>query len=693
MSIKTSFHRPLKTSLAALAVGGMTALFAADAAACGGLFCNSANPVNQAAERIIFAQNDDGTVTAAIEILYEGPSESFAWVLPVPPGEIDVKVSSKQALDALQQASNPIYRLNVSVDEGCAAPQLANAGGSAGVSDPTTAAPSAAEADDAPAVEVVASGNTGPYSWEQIEVNPDLDDREQVAVDWLEKNGYDALDPETLRPYLDENMNLVAFKLTKNAGQNSGSVRPILITYQGDNPTIPIRPTAVAANEDMGVMTWVLGEERAIPTSYYHLELNEAHINWFNAGPTYNDVIIAAADEAGGNGFVTEQSGPAATFSETIYPSWKDEQWQTFRTGQFDSIESFLMSAQTIAQAPFINAGGGFAGPLGAPLVASGQPVYDGWLDLMSDPEVVPLREGATPEGFLACMSCYFESDVAVRTDAYPSTDYDPETDPLLDMDVPAFLDKMEELVIQPLADTAALFDDHEHVTRFYTTLSPDEMIVDPVFDFKSGMKDVDNNHVADQIMQCSEDQTDWRIELPQGQVIEGDGTTWPVTLESGMPLNFRVVQLSTMGSQVIDDNSEEIAEQLVSLGVGDINDDFEMNEDPGGTDDTTTPPEAVDITDPESLGDEPAADDPSATNEDPRARDDNASGEGDSATEDAIAAMTDGIVDDMEGDDGKSRSSSDGGCSIASTGTKTPFSPAWLLALGALLLRRRRGA
>jgi hypothetical protein len=60
-----------------------TALFAAAGAvcarpalACGGFFCSQQQPVNQAAERIIFADNGDGTVTAVIQILYQGPSES-----------------------------------------------------------------------------------------------------------------------------------------------------------------------------------------------------------------------------------------------------------------------------------------------------------------------------------------------------------------------------------------------------------------------------------------------------------------------------------------------------------------------------------------------------------------------------------------------------------------------------------------
>ena len=38
------------------------------AQACGGLFCAAAAQVNQAAERIIFSKNADGTVTAVVQI-------------------------------------------------------------------------------------------------------------------------------------------------------------------------------------------------------------------------------------------------------------------------------------------------------------------------------------------------------------------------------------------------------------------------------------------------------------------------------------------------------------------------------------------------------------------------------------------------------------------------------------------------
>ena len=65
----------LLNSTLALGLSAAFGVSAVDSAfACGGLFCSAANPVNQAAERIIFAQSA-GRVDAVIEIQYEGPSE------------------------------------------------------------------------------------------------------------------------------------------------------------------------------------------------------------------------------------------------------------------------------------------------------------------------------------------------------------------------------------------------------------------------------------------------------------------------------------------------------------------------------------------------------------------------------------------------------------------------------------------
>ncbi|MCB9622429.1 MAG: DUF2330 domain-containing protein [Sandaracinus sp.] len=125
-------------------------------------------------------------------------------------------------------------------------------------------------------------------------------------------------------------MNLIAFRLTKSTF--SGSVRPIVLTYTGTRPMIPIRPTAMAAADDMGVMVWVLGEHRAIPTNYRHLVIDEARINWLNPGLNYDALITQAADEAGGQGFVTETYGVRGTCRGCTSPSRRLPTTKTSKT-------------------------------------------------------------------------------------------------------------------------------------------------------------------------------------------------------------------------------------------------------------------------------------------------------------------------------------------------------------------------
>ncbi len=629
MSFRTSFS----TSCLALAALASGFLATESAEACGGLFCSNANPVNQAAERIIFASNDDGTVTAAIEIMYEGPSHEFAWVLPVPAGEVEVGVSSKEALDRLNTASNPLYRLNRQFDENCPQPDFA------------TGAPNAAVDDDAPPaepespVQVVAEGNTGPYVWQQLMVDPDTANPEDDALTWLQMNGYDVTDiaPELLRGYLEDGQNLLAFKLSK--GKEAGSIRPVLLTYESERPIIPIQPTAVAANEDMGVKVWVLGDSRAIPNNYYHLEINQAMINWFNPNSNYNEVIINAANEADeGHGFVTEQAGPAGGFAEIIYSQREMDAWEQLRTGQFDSVQAFLQTAQDMF----------------------GE--YDGYQDVISNPEIVPLREGATPEQFMACMQCYFEVDVAVRNEAYPETPYDAATDPLNSLDAIAFLDEFHTLVIEPLEKTSQLFKDHASVTRLYTTLSPDEMTLDPEFDFNPDLPDVDNVHQATQVMQCDTD-TEWRIELPQGMVIKGNGQDWPVTAEDDFPFNLRIVSLGTSGEgDVITDNSDLIAGLLTDLDI--------VEALPDSPD--------IDVTDPDP--NDPDADepdpDPIDTNNDDKDPSDSSDDDVDMGDTDTMAAADSGGC----------------GCAVAPQNSQAgAYSLLALLGLG--LMRRRRSS
>lgn len=512
-------------------------LVPSQAQACGGFFCSLAQPVNQAAERIVFAQNDDGTVTAVIQIMYEGPSENFSWLLPISTvlAEGDLAVSSDIAFQRLQSFTNPTYSLNVSVEGTCKLDDRSFDGGFLGATGGSGSTGGVAAPGEG--VEVEASGVVGKFEWTIISFDPALDDPAAAAVVWLEANGYDVTEQgaELIGPYLNDGMYLLALKLVK--GATTGSIRPIALTYAAEEPLIPIKLTAVAANDDMGVMTWVLGEERAVPSNYLSLELNEAQINWFNPAPTYNDVVIQAAQEAGGQGFVTEFAGAASQLSQAIWSTNDEATWNALEAGGFVSLDAIFNYATNV-----------YSG-------------WDGYWDAVRDSVTLP--EGITVEDLQLCFDCY-------------SVEFIPTE----------FIASLETNVIEPVRMLQDLVDTKPYATRLYTTMSAVDMTLDPAFTFNADLPDLSNTHVADRIIECNpniyESDAPWRIELPQGGVIRGtaadaNGQAWPSAV-TDQPFNFTIRQLSASGEgQVVRDNSETVndmlAEYNASLNLPEVED------------------------------------------------------------------------------------------------------------------------
>lgn len=513
-------------SAAAAAAAVLVGFTPTPARACGGFFCNNSQPVNQAAERIVFSHGADGTVTAVIQIQYQGPSEDFAWMLPVS-GTPDVQVSSNAAFTRLQNATNPQYQLTTTIEGTCGDGRFAGPSSAGGGAD---AGASLAVDGGGGGVSVVSEGSVGPYDYVVISVDEGTPDPADVAVTWLQDNDYDVSDlgREVLRPYLEGGMNLLAFRLTK--GNDAGSIRPVMISFGSGLPSIPIRPTAVAANDDMGILVWVLGEERAIPANYLSLELNEALVNWLNPGSNYDDVVTRAANEAGGQGFVTEMAGTARPLADTIFGTVEQEIWDGVASRDWAGREGALLND--------------VAGQFGT-------------LDGMGDAFVgnVPFPDGVTLEELLACVSCYYPYSLA-EIDGF---------------DPAAFIAAVETNVIAPMERTRALFEARPYVTRLYTTMSADEMTMDPVFDFNGDLGDHSNVHTAERTIECSPSistfEAPWRVALPNGETVRGEGNTWPFDAESGdMPANARVVRVGTTGTgEVVTDNTGAIGEALAA--------------------------------------------------------------------------------------------------------------------------------
>ena len=493
------------------------------AQACGGTFCDTSSPVNQTAERIIFVDREDGTVTAVVEIQYQGTAEEFSWVLPVP-GIPDIGVSSVLALDRLQAATNPQYILNTEIEGRCAGDE-----NNAAFDDFNN------DADDDGGdfnngVEVVGAGTVGPFDFEIISLDPQLDNPADVALLWLQDNGYEATLQvrDLLGPYLEDGMNLIGFRLTNGAGVDS--IRPIMMTYDTEDPMIPIRPTGVAANDDMGVMVFNVAPARAVPSNYRHLVLNEAAINWFNPNSNYRDVVNLAADEAGGQGFVTEMAAPSSDFANTILSSSEQTVVDQFRA---------LTGGET---------------PLSVIQASYAFSNWDGYVDAF---RLAWSGDEEDLEFLISCPECLIGS---------------PESE-IPGFDMATFLTAMDDFVLIPMEATQEALGSEAYLTRFFTTMSAFEMTKDPIFKVNADLPDVSNIHTNTRTVLCNSEVSQfdapWRVSF-DGVDIYGRGFAWPVGTDD-LPANRRIEQLSAQGRpQVVTDNTQAIRRQIVAVGATD---------------------------------------------------------------------------------------------------------------------------
>jgi hypothetical protein len=164
----------MKRCLVILSFLVLLVLSVSTAAACGGLFCQNV-PVDQQAERIIFAVNNDATISAYVQINYTGSAPDFSWVVPVP-SVPEVDVAEMATFDELSRLTAPIFFPPLMPD--CApipVPAMAVAESARGA------------VDD---VQVLASGTAGPYAYDVV-TSPDPN----ALILWLRDNSYRTASP------------------------------------------------------------------------------------------------------------------------------------------------------------------------------------------------------------------------------------------------------------------------------------------------------------------------------------------------------------------------------------------------------------------------------------------------------------------------------------------------------------------
>lgn len=278
-------------------IGLLGLVFVPGAAACGGLFCQN-TPVDQQAERIIFTVNKNDTITAYVQINYTGEATDFSWVVPVP-SVPKVDVAEIASFDELSNLTAPVFIPPLMPS--CAAIPV----------------PAMALSDSAGGggVQVLASGTAGPYAYDVVTSSEPTE-----LIMWLRKNKYritEEMEP-LVKVYTDEGLIFLAMKLQPDEGTQD--IQPVVMTYKGKHPMIPLRLTAVAANPNMSIITWILADKQAVPTNYAHPTIDDKNLRYSfgnSTGTNYLQIVDQTVDLYHGRAFITEYAGSSATIATT----------------------------------------------------------------------------------------------------------------------------------------------------------------------------------------------------------------------------------------------------------------------------------------------------------------------------------------------------------------------------------------
>lgn len=190
----------------------------------------------------------------------------------------------------------------------------------------------------------------------------------------------------------------------------------------------------------------------------------------------------------GGNAFTTDYAGSSSIMVDRIY-----------REGQYDlaSLRTTIdpaeyLSALLIQRFPRDNQ---MQSLIRRHIPISQAVIDEGALQVLYRGDVEAMERDRENGTLLANIEQSFYNDVNV----YAEWTGD------LSFDANAFTDDVDEVIVTPLRDAQTLFDENPYLTRLFTTLSADEMILDPMFNFNPDLGDVDNVRRATARCECPE--------------------------------------------------------------------------------------------------------------------------------------------------------------------------------------------
>lgn len=474
-------RRPIGVALVALA-----AILPSPASACGGFFC-STSPVDQSSERIVYAQDEDGTLTMAVEVSYAGFDDDFAWIVPVPvPPEISLGTTA--LFDALEDATEPTWVYEERVEGRCRdyPACVYRSGGSplaGSCYEATAAEPDYVDTttirDESPPPPDPVIGGDGVTVYSERPIGPyetvvlGASSAAQV-VDWLSIHGYDV--PATalplLEPYAAAGNVFVALRLS--ATRADSALRPIVLRSRPPEVCLPIRLTAVASTATLPIRAFFLGRHPVVSRNYSRVEIAMDEPGFWLDGLSYDTSVGGAVSEMGGQAFATDYSGRTPVLDGLVLPSVAD------LAGTSDP-HAFLAA---LRDRRF---------PADAML-----------LDVLSLHLVGP---GATTDSF------YYNCLVTASSATCGAP---------IHWDPAGLAAAIESEIVVPRRDAAELVGRHPRLTRLSTAMPRSAMTLDPIFVEDDGAPAVDNIHRAVLVTHCS-DAFFWG-DAPQDLVV-GEGT------------------------------------------------------------------------------------------------------------------------------------------------------------------------
>jgi hypothetical protein len=493
------------------------------------------NPVQrtvQAGERIVFAQRGE-QIEMHVQVNYAGDADEFGWLLPVP-SVPELTPGTDQLFAALDVLTRPQFFLQQRFDSSCDGVLERGFGGTDGTDfgDPVS---DSVGGEAPPSSPVVSRENVGAFD----AVVLDATDADAMFA-WLAEEEFivpvDA-NSAAIQPYLGPDRYFVALKLRSD--RDTGDIQPLVLEFQAGGPVIPVTLTQVGATADMPVVVWVLGESRAIPRNYRHTTLNLEHLDWFSNGSNYVEVVTAAVDEAeGAHSFVTEYAQPLGRTPPA------------FATP--DLAASSVEAVTNLQELVNVLQGGGL--PFDAKLVGLLR-------DFVPFPEEQAGAQGLDADTFYGLLFFLVNSGQIDGS--------------VIPVDGGALAGELFTEVVEPLERARELFDDFGYLTRMFTTLSPDEMTLDPSFNFSTALADVDNVQQATFTQFCDGDRLldqGW-LELPDGRRFATSAPGWQTRIGAvDAPFSARIEALRMdRAPDLLVDNSDRLSpSDLVGPGSAD---------------------------------------------------------------------------------------------------------------------------